>query len=182
MHDANPEVDPQMESQQESGSPTTLNADRLIEELAAARKRIDELARAYQASEKDREDFKKRIERERVRMIEVEKAEIAVTLIEAIDELDLCLRAPEKSHLYEGVKLIRDKMLKKLESKGFERVELLGQSYDPNLSEAVDMEVTFERADDARITEVVRAAYRSNGKVIRPGRVKVARYVEPAQA
>jgi molecular chaperone GrpE len=180
MHDVNPEVDPQLEGQ--DGTPAAPDTNRLLEELAAARKRIDELARAYQAAEKDREDFKKRLERERERMIEVEKADVAVTLIEAIDELDLCLRVPEKSALYEGVKLIRDKMLKKLESKGFERVELTDRKFDPNLAEAVDIEVTTNPEHDGLVTELVRAAYVAKGRVVRAGKVKVARYIEPAQA
>jgi molecular chaperone GrpE len=179
MHDVNPEVDPQTESQQ---SPAALDTDRLLEELAAARKRIDELARAYQAGEKDREDFKQRLQRERERMLDVEKAEVALTLIEAVDELDMCLRVPDESQLYEGVKLIRDKMLKKLETKGLERLELTGLAFDPQLAEAVDLEVTADPEQDGKITEVVRPAYRWKGKISRPGRVKVARYIKPAQA
>lgn len=179
MSDVNPEADPQVEGRQTAPS---LDTDRLIEELAAARKRIDELARAYQAAEKDREEFKKRLQRERDRMVDVEKAEVALSVIEAIDELDLCLRVPDESHLYEGVKLIRDKLVKKLELKGIERVDLVSQTYDPQLSEAVDMEVTDDRSQDGMIADVIRPAYRMNGKVIRAGRVKVARYIEPAQA
>ena len=86
-------------------------------ELAAAHKRIDELARAYQAAEKDQADFKLRVQRERERLIDVEKAEVALTLIEVLDDLDLCLQSPEDSPLYQGVKLIRDQVLKKLEQK-----------------------------------------------------------------
>ncbi len=179
MHDVNPEVDPQIENKEPAQG---LDTDRLLGELAAARKRIDELARAYQAGEKDREDFKLRLQRERERMLDVEKAEVAVSLIEAIDELDMCLRVPDESQLYKGVKLIRDKMLKKLESKGIERVELLGHPFDPQLAEAVDLEVTADATQDGRVTELVRPPYRLKGKVIRAGKVKVARYIEPAQA
>lgn len=179
MHDVNPEVDPLLETKEPAQG---LDTDRLIEELAAARKRIDDLARAYQAGEKDREDFKQRLQRERERMLDVEKAEVALSLIEAIDELDLCLRVPEDSKLFEGVQLIRDKLVKRLESKEIERVELGGQAYDPRLAEAVDMELTVNPDDDGKITDVIRAAYRLKGKVIRAGRVKVARFLEPAQA
>ncbi len=177
MHDANPEVDPQLDQKDPA-----LDTDRLLTELAAARKRIDQLARAYQAGEKDREDFKLRVNRERERMLDVEKAEVAVTLIEAVDELDMCLRVPDGSQLFEGVQLIHGKMVKQLEQRGIERVDLQGLSYDPQLAEAVDLEVTADPALDGRITEVIRRAYRLKGKVIRPGRVKVARYIEPARA
>ena len=179
MHDVNPEVDPALD---QKSDPAALSTDRLLEELAAARKRIDELARAYQAGEKDREDFKLRLQRERERMLDVEKAEVALTLIEATDELDLCLRVPDQSQLFQGVKLIRDKLVKKLALKGIERVELRGLPYDPQLAEAVDIEVTVNADDDGNVTEVVSPAYRLKGRVIRAGKVKVARYIEPAQA
>lgn len=172
----NSEVEPQVDAREPDGS------DRLIAELAAARKRIDDLARAYQEGERDREAFKQRVQRERERMIEVERGQIALTVVEAIDELELCLRVPDGSTLYEGVQLIRDKLLQKLAALGIERVTLAGAAFDPQLAEAVDMEVTPDPARDNEVVDEVRAAYRSNGRVIRPGRVKVARYLQPAQA
>lgn len=155
----------------------------LSDELAAARKRIDELARAYQAGEQDRESFKLRLQRERERMLDIERADIALILIETVDELDLSLSADRGgSPLHQGVKLIRDKVLKKLEVKGIERVELLGQDYDPAFAEAADTELTTDRGDDGKIVAVLRAAYRLKDRVIRPGRVQVARFVQPALA
>ena len=151
-------------------------------ELAAAHKRIDELARAYQAAEKDRADFKLRVQRERERMLDVEKAEVAMTLIEVLDDLELCLQSPDEGPLYQGVKLIRDQVLKKLEQKQIERLDLYGQVYDPRLAEAADMELTAHPDEDGKVIAVLRAGYRLKDRVIRAARVKVARYVKPAQA
>src|SRR5688500_8688213 len=47
--------------------------ERLQAELSSSRTRVDELARAYQALDRDREEFKARLNRERERMISVEK-------------------------------------------------------------------------------------------------------------
>lgn len=44
-----------------------------------------------QAGERDREEFKQRQARERERMIDVEKGNIVVVLVEVVDEFDLCL-------------------------------------------------------------------------------------------
>ena len=151
-------------------------------ELAAAHKRIDELARAYQAAEQDRSEFKQRLQRERERMLDVEKADVALALIEVIDDLDLCLEVPEDSPLYQGVRLIRDKVVSRLEAKQIERLDLLGKKYDPRVAEAVDLEVTTEPDEDGTIIAVLRAGYQMKGRVIRPARVKVARFVEPAHA
>jgi molecular chaperone GrpE len=154
----------------------------LIDQLETARKRIDDLARAYQASERDREEFKQRLNRERERLIDVEKGNVALALIEALDELDLCVANADDSPLARGVKLVRDNLLKKLLTTGIELMVLEGQPYDPNLAEAVDMEVTAHAEDDQKVTRVIRAGYKLKDRVVRPARVKVARYVTPALA
>jgi molecular chaperone GrpE len=157
---------------------------RLQSELESAHKRVDELARAYQAVVQDREDFKTRLTRERERMIDVEKGNVALGLVEAIDELDLCLRASDQdsSPLAKGVQLIRDNMLARLTAAGVERFDPVGQPFDPNLAEAADMEITADPAMDQQVTAELRAGYRLKGRVIRPARVKVAKYIEPARA
>ncbi len=179
--------DPQQTSdaQQSPGSmPESMNPEflRLTEELEKARHRVNELAHAVQAGERDREEFKQRQNRERERMIDVEKANVACTLLEAVDQLDLCLHAADQSPLARGVRLIRESILKQAESTGIERVELAGRFFDPNLAEASDMEITPVEADDGKILAVLKAAYQLKGRVIRPGVVKVAKYVKPANA
>src|SRR5215831_14524031 len=156
----------------------------LRRELEASRKRVDELARAFQALNNDREEFKQRLSRERERMLEVEKGNIAQVLLEVVDELDLSLQAAgdDNSPLKRGVQLIRDGILGKLQALGIERVDPLGQRFDPNLVEAADVEITTDPANDQKVVGVMRAGYRMKDRVIRPARAKVARYVEPAHA
>lgn len=155
---------------------------RLTEELDAAHARINELAHAVQAGERDRAEFKQRLQREREQLLEVEKGKVAGTLLDAVDQLDLCLQAADDSPLARGVRLIRENLLKQAEGMGIERVELAGQPFDPNLAEASDMELTPDPAEDGRVTAVFKACYRLRGRVIRAGVVKVARYVKPAEA
>jgi molecular chaperone GrpE len=155
---------------------------RLQGELDASRRRVDELARGIQDVMRDRDEFKQRIQRERDRMIEVEKGEVAKAIIEAIDELDLSLSAADDSPLARGVRLIRDKLLQKLQASGVERLALVGRPFDPNVAEAVDMELVSSPAHGDRVLAEQRAGYALRGRVIRPARVKVGRYVEPAKA
>lgn len=155
---------------------------RLRGELEAARRRVDELARGIQEVMRDRDDFKQRIQRERERMIEVEKGQVAQSLIEAIDELDLSLAADDGSSFAQGVRLIRDKLLQKLAASDIERLALVGRPYDPNVAEAVDIELVHSPEENDRVLAEQRPAYTLRGRVIRPGRVKVGRYLEPAKA
>ncbi len=156
--------------------------ERLHADLDAARKRIDELARAYQAGERDREAFKQRQTREREQMLDVERGKVALTLLEAIDQLDLSLENADDSPLAKGVAMVRTNILKKAEASGIERVELVGRHFDPAFAEASDMEVTPNPDEEGRVLSVSRPAYALNGRVIRPGLVKVAKYVKPADA
>ncbi|MBL8922679.1 MAG: nucleotide exchange factor GrpE [Myxococcaceae bacterium] len=151
-------------------------------ELEAARKRIDELARGLQHSESEREAFKQRMLRERDQLLDLEKGRVALVLLDAIDDLELCLSGADESPVSKGVRLIRDGLIRKAEEFGLERVELSGAAYDPNLAEASDMELTPNPGDDGRVISVLKAAWRLKGRVLRPGRVKVAKYVQPAQA
>jgi molecular chaperone GrpE len=108
-----------------------------------------------------------------------------VALLEAIDELDRCLsmRGQEASSaLGQGVKMIRDGLLSKVQGIGIERLHLVGQPFDPNTAEAADMEITTQPEEDQRVVAEVRAGYRLKDRIIRPARVKVAKYVPPAQA
>ena len=164
--------------------PRQVEIVKLQGELDAARRRVDELARAYQAGERDREDFKQRLQREREQLIDVERGKVALMVIEAIDELDLCLQAAgsDGSSLAQGVRLIRDNLVNKVQGTGIERLEVVGQSYDPNVAEAADMEITGDPNMDQRVTAEMRAGYRLKNRVIRPARVKVAKYVKPADA
>lgn len=175
-----PETISQTETEQQP--PLDPEVQRLTDQLEAARKRVNELAHALQAGDRDRAEFKERLSRERERLLDVEKGKVAVTLLEAVDQLDLCLQASDDSPLARGVKLIRESILKQAEASGIERLELTGTQFDPNLAEASDMDITPVPEDDGKIVAVLKACYQLNGRVIRPGVVKVAKYVKAASA
>ena len=166
----------------DAAAPPADEVTQLRAELDAARRRVDELARGLQEVMRDRDDFKQRIQRERERMIDVEKGQVAQSLIEAIDELDLTLEHDDGSPFAQGIRLIRDKLLQKLGASGIERLQLVGRPYDPNAAEAADIELVSSPAQNDRVLAEQRPAYALKGRVIRPGRVKVGRFMEPAKA
>lgn len=173
---------PSGEASEASGGGESAEVAQLRADLETARRRVDELARGIQDVMRDREEFKQRVIRERERLLEVEKGQVALALIEAVDELDLSLRADDRSPLAEGVRLIREKLLQRLQGFGIERLTLVGRPYDPNTAEAVDVELVPTPAQAERVMAELRAGYALKGRVIRPGRVKVGRYLEPAKA
>lgn len=155
----------------------------LQSELEAARRRINELAWALQSEKSEREEFKQRLQRERDRLIDLERASASSLLMDAVDEMDLALRAAAADEpLTRGVQLIRDGIVRKLQQAGLERLDVVGKPFDPNEHEAADMEITTDAGADQKVVAEVRAGYRLKDRVVRPARVKVARYVPPASA
>jgi molecular chaperone GrpE len=162
---------------------TSADVSSLQAELEQSRRRVDELARAYQTLTAEREEFKQRLSRERDRLLDVERGEVAQLLLDVVDELDLCVNAAAPdAPLAKGVRLIRDGVLAKLQGTGVERLQVVGLPFDPRVAEASDMEVVADPNADQRMTGEVRAGYRLKDRVIRPARVRVAKYVKPADA
>jgi molecular chaperone GrpE len=151
-------------------------------ELAAARARVNELARGLQDAARDKEAYKDRLARENERLRDVEQAENARLVMDAVDALDRSLQAADRSPLAKGVKLIRDDLVTKLAAQGIERLELTGAPFDPNQAEAMDTEFVTDPAADGRVVAQLRAGYALKGRVVRPAQVRVGKYVEPARA
>ncbi|MBZ4420156.1 nucleotide exchange factor GrpE [Myxococcus sp. RHSTA-1-4] len=174
----------QSQGAEAAAPPVDAEKEQLRADLDATRKKYDQLARAYQDVNRDREEFKQRLTRERDRMMDVERGNVATTLLEAIDELDRCLAASaqDTSPLAQGVRMIRDALLAKVQGTGIERLQVVGRPFDPNVAEATDMEITTTPDDDQKVVAEVRAGYRLKERIIRPARVKVAKYIAPAQA
>ncbi len=150
--------------------------------LAEQTARLDEVLRAYSRLQQDHEDFRRRLERERDRTLEVERGNVALALLEAVDELDRSLASapPGCEALIDGVRLIRDGLLRRGLAGGIARIPVEGETFDPNLHEAMEMVACDRPEDDGRIVEEVRAGYRQGERVLRPAQVRVGRFAAPS--
>jgi molecular chaperone GrpE len=155
--------------------------DERDEKLAAQAARIDELLRAYAALVEDNKAFRVRMEREKARVIDAERAGIAQALLEAADDLERALSsvgaAPVAAvkTLVEGMQLSLAALLKRIGELGAERFSVVGLPFDPQVAEAVDMVAVTDPAQDGSVVYEVRAGYRIKDRVLRPARVRVGR-------
>ncbi|MHB8417226.1 MAG: nucleotide exchange factor GrpE [Myxococcales bacterium] len=165
-----------------AGNDGTARLAELESRVAEQAARLDEVLRAYSRLQQERDDFRRRLERERDRVLDVERGNVALGLLEAIDELDRSIASapPECAAVADGVRLIRDGLSRRVAAGGIQRFEVLGQPFDPAVHEAIDL-VSCDRAeDDGRVVEEIRAGYRQGDRVLRPARVRVGRF--PAEA
>jgi molecular chaperone GrpE len=156
--------------------------------LAEQAKRIDELTRAYAALVEDNKGFRQRIEREKVRVIEAERASVAQALLEAADDLERALsavtgaardgEASELASLGEGVRLSLGALHKRIADLGAQRVPVIGERFDPHVAEAVDTVAVADAEQDGIVLQEIRPGYRIGDRILRPARVRVGRLAQ----
>jgi len=100
------------------------------------------------------------------------------TLLPVLDNLIRAIEASEKDpsldHLRQGVIGTARSFEKALESVGVQPVGSVGEVFDPELHEAVDM-VPADAEDDGKIIAEYSRGYRFGDKLLRPARVQVGR-------
>jgi molecular chaperone GrpE len=185
---------PEGEPVDEGPPPAEAGADAVAEaaaddrdrRIAEQQVRIDELSRAYATLLDDNKAFRQRMEREKTRVIEAERASVAQALLEAADDLERALAAVSGSGdgdgeggalraLLEGVRLSLSALHKRIAEVGAVRIPVAGQPFDPRVAEAVDTVAVASAEQDGMVLQEVRAGWRIGERVLRPARVRVGR-------
>src|SRR5882724_10485040 len=110
----------------------------------------------------------------------VADAEVAKLAADLQDLRQTLLRRQADFDNYrKGFELIYKQLLDNLAKLGVERVEPLGQRFDPHLHQAVDRTETDD-AEDGEILQVFQPGYVFHGRVLRPAMVRVAVHATPA--
>lgn len=122
-------------------------------------------------------NYKKRVERERQRIYKDAAGGVIKRYLPAIDDLERALKGRpqdgEGATWAEGVELVYRKMLAILEAEGITRIEAEGETFDPNLHEAIVQSESNEHECD-QVIEVLEQGYMVNDRVLRPAKVRVA--------
>jgi molecular chaperone GrpE len=144
----------------------------LSAELEATRRERDEYLDALRRLKAEFENSRKRLERERSRILEAASERLVVELLPVLDNLDRALEA--EGDIREGVHATRDQLVDVLGGEGLVPVASDGQPFDPNVHEAV-MGQPSEDHEEGTILQTFQRGYVLNGKPIRVAKVVVAR-------
>ena len=141
------------------------------DELQALREERDSLYDRLLRKQAEFENYKKRIERERTEFVQFASSELMRELLGVLDSFDLALR--NSGGDMRGFELIYKQLHDTLTRFGLKAVEAGGQTFDPNLHQAVATQPTDE-VEENTITEEMRRGYLLNGRLLRPAMVTVA--------
>ncbi len=134
----------------------------------------------------DFENFRKRAAREREEAAQRGQTEVLARIVEVIDDLarvaHLDPANTTSQALHEGMLAIERKFLKTLELAGVERIDPVGQPFDPKSHEAVTTLPAPAAEQDHSVGAVFQHGYRFRGLLLRPARVAVLQWTPPAAA
>jgi molecular chaperone GrpE len=155
--------------------PETVESDQvaaLTEELEAVRAERDEHLDSLKRLRAEFENTRKRQERERERILHTAAEKLVKELLPVVDNLDRALEV--EGDIREGVRSTRDQLVNVLNEEGLSPVASDGETFDPNVHEAV-MGQPSEEHEDGTVIQTFERGYLLNGKPIRPAKVVVAR-------
>ncbi|MEQ1896203.1 MAG: nucleotide exchange factor GrpE [Vicinamibacterales bacterium] len=145
-------------------------------ELDTLRKEKDALQDRVLRAAADFDNYRKRIERERRDLVDYAATELLVEVLPILDDLELALKqpdVPETAAYRQGVELVHRKMLDLLKKRGVTTIVAAGQTFDPNVHEAVVHEVSEH--EEGTVTGELRRGYMLRDRLLRPAMVKVAK-------
>lgn len=175
----NPEAAPQT-----SLKPTYV--EELERALAKREKEAEEYLAKYRQASREFEDARARMRKELAKDAERSRREVLISLLEVVDNLDRAIDAAHAAGttsddpLLQGVELVRNQFLAKLDGFGIKRIAAEAQPFDPLRHEAVSAVPAVDPAQDGLIVGVVRNGYLIGDDVLRPALVAVAKASEPA--
>jgi molecular chaperone GrpE len=153
------------------GDPTSLPIE--VAESAPAGAPDDRLLRL--AAEYD--NYRKRTAREKTEAFDRGSIALVARLLDVLDDIDRLAASDPASttaDTFRGAfELIERKVRKELEAAGLERVDPVGQPFDPVLHDAVSAVAPEQDAQDHTVKATFQTGYRFKGQVIRPARVQV---------
>lgn len=120
------------------------------------------------------DNFKKRSAKEREGLYNSLVSDIFTSILPVIDNLEKAVMVKTEDEGYkQGVELVLKQFKEVLTSNGVQEIEAVGQTFDPELHEAVGS-VVDEALGEKEVKEEYRKGYKIGSKVIRHSMVVVA--------
>ncbi len=150
----------------------------LLEALMSAQKEAAEYKDGWQRERADYSNYRKRVERQHEATLQDVTLGVFEKILPLFDDLERAsVNIPQEyvaAPWYEGIALIQRKMEQLLTEYEIEIVDPLGTEFDPNIHEAIGIEIS-EEFDSNQVSETIQRGYICNGRLIRPALVKVAK-------
>ena len=176
-----PQETPYINTDENISGTSHLN-DEIIEEESVREKLEKELQETkdkYLRLVAEFDNYKKRISRERLELIQTANKEVIISLLDVLDDCDRAARQMETNNdietLKEGITLVFNKLKNTLYAQGLREMESLHAEFDTDLHDAIT-EVPAPSEDlKGKVLDNVQKGYYLNDKIIRHAKVVVGK-------
>lgn len=154
-----------------------------LKKLIHKKKKINELEQLANDNEEkylrlyaEFENYKRRIQKENETNRAYKAQSVLTDILPTIDNIERALQIEGNDEsfksLQKGVQMVHESLLRALKDNGLEVIETEGQTFDPNVHQAVvqDDNPDYESGE---ITQELQKGYKLKDRVLRPSMVKV---------
>ena len=168
-------TDPTLE--QDLGAEFEFRGDQIENELEVAREEAGRHLETAQRLQAEFDNFRKRVAREQEDALKRAGQRIITEVLPALDNLERALAHAEESgesaEFVAGVQMVRQQILDVFAKEGVERIDPVGEAFDPNEHQAVG-QAQREDVPEGTCVDMYQCGYRMHGRVLRPASVVVS--------
>ena len=161
-------------SNEESSEETAV--DPKDEEIQQLQLKANENEEKYLRLYAEFENYKRRIQKENETNKTYQSQRVLTDILPTIDNIERALQIEGDDEsfksLQKGVQMVHESLLRALKDNGLEEIESEGQSFDPNVHQAVVQDDNPEY-ESGVITQELQKGYKLKDRVLRPSMVKV---------
>ncbi len=149
----------------------------LEQKLSEVEAQATEYLDGWQRSRAEFANARKRLDRERIEARNRASADYAAKILPVVDDFERALEnVPpeiETNSWFEGLMLVSRKLTLLLDEMRVEKIDAVGQPFDPNYHEALSLK-EVEGVESGIVVEELQTGFRLGDKIIRPSLVNVA--------
>ena len=147
-------------------------------DLKAVQKEKEEYLTGWQKERAEFVNYRRQEEDRKTMFSESMRERILTRFLSVMDSFNMAFANKEAwekvdSNWRKGVEYIYSQMNTVFEEYGVKPVGEVGESFDPNIHESIEMIPTNKKEDDHKVSEVVQKGYKLGDRVLRPARVNV---------
>lgn len=173
VHDAGEEVNEEVQEVSAEEKVLTLEA-----ELKQSKDQADDYYSRLQRLQAEFDNFRKRSQKEKEETVKYAAERVIEAMLPVLDNFERAILSSQTNQDFnafsQGVEMIFKQMKISLEKEGLKPIEAAGQTFDPNLHDAV-LQVDSEEYPENTVVEELQKGYYLKDKVLRPSMVKVSR-------
>jgi molecular chaperone GrpE len=154
---------------------------KLRADLKQAKKEKEEYLTGWQKERADFANYKKSEDDRKAMLSESMRERILSKFLSVMDSFNMAFANKESwekvdENWRKGVEYIHSQMNGVFEEYGVKAVGAVGEKFDPNIHESIDVVETKEKDQDHTIASVIQKGYKMGDRVLRPARVNVYEY------